>query len=351
MRSSVGSNSANAAELERARTTGDYSSLRLWDVSWDEFASPAFVKRVAHINNFVFTAQLSGLGMWDQIVRSNRLALELHRELEEALEQAQFVNIPAIETRIEKERVMFRYGDGEYGFTLIFSGDGRILLQRDGSSLKTFHHWYTNFMPSVPVLLTKAIAVIDGEVANSLGVTDGHPTSKTPRSRDVREFIRILSAGFSFRLICHNFNNDNGGALNVDVMRKNVAVRVPDLKGRLSEEVDHEQLHRYGRMDYKVSLRHDSESAISQFLTVEAPSNSGWAGLFIDLSYVGENYYTVRDDPGSPEYRKALDPELFLSSAQCADAYISFFRDMGLLGFVQSVTEGFEFDTTPVALG
>jgi hypothetical protein len=294
-----------------------------------------------NIHGFGFSARLSGLGRWTNIVNSNRIALHLQAAMEEALSDAGFANIPDLEIAIEPERVTFRYDDPEYGFNLYFDGSGEILLRRGGSSLKTFHFWYTRFMPSMPGIITKAIAALDAELERSLFASDSLLSMRPVKPKDeARERVRVLSGGFTFRLICHAIRQSGRSVRNLDVMRKNVASRLPDATGRLSDSPPGDDIQRYRRMDYKVSLRHEFEPCITQFMTVEAPSNSGWSGLFFNLSYVGENY-TDQDDR-----RVEIDSELFLSSARCADAYVSFFRDMGIEGFLASVTSGYDFDTT-----
>jgi hypothetical protein len=328
-------------DLERARKSRDYSTLRLWTLEWSDFSALDFVRNVKYIHGFDFSAKLSGLGRWTNIANSNRIALHLQAAMEEALSDAGFANIPDLEIAIEPERVSFRYDDPEYGFNLHFDGDGTILLRRGGSSLRTFHYWYTRFMPSMPGIITRAIAALDAELERSLFASDNVLSQRNPNPRgETHERVRVLTAAFSFRLICHRLRQGGRQVRNLDVMRKNVSSRLPDAAGRLSDSPPGDDIERYGRMDYKVSLRHMQEPCITQFLTVEAPSNSGWSGLFFVLSYVGENF----TDQGGR--RIEIDPDMFLSSSRCADAYVSFFRDMAVEGFLASVMSGYDFDTT-----
>jgi hypothetical protein len=315
--------------------------LRLWTLDWKEFSKTDFIRTVKNIHGFDFNARLSGLGRWTSIANPNRIALHLQAAMEEALSDAGFANIPQLEVAIESERITFRFEDSEYGFGLYFDGSGNIFLRRAGSSLETFHYWYTRFMPSMPGIITRAIAALDAEMERSLFAADSLLSSRPVRPKDEsRERVRVLSGGFSFRLICHSLRQKGHTVRNLDVMRKNVANRLPDAQGRLSDAPPGEDIERYGRMDYSVSLRHEIEPCITQFMSVEAPSNSGWSGLFFSLSYVGENFTDQNN------HRVEIDPEIFLSSARCADAYVSFLRDMGIEGFMASVTSGFEFETT-----
>ncbi|GAA0429368.1 hypothetical protein [Actinoplanes campanulatus] len=332
-------------DLERARQSRDYSTLRLWTLDWNDFAEVESVRRIRNIHGFDFSAHLSGLGRWTNIANANRIALHLQAAVEEALSNAEFANIPALVVTIESERITFTYEDPEYGFNLYFDGSGAVVLRRGGSSLQTFHYWYTRFMPSMPGILTRAIAALDAELERSLFASDGLLSVRPVKPRDeAKERVRVLSAGFYFRIICHKIRYAGRSVRNLDVMTKNVASRLPDKTGRLSDAPPGADVQRYGRMDYKVSLRHEAEPCITQFLTVEAPRNSGWSGLFFDLAYVGENY---TDQDGK---RIEIDSELFLSSARCADAYVSFFRDMAIEGFLSSVTAGHEFETTSSTL-
>lgn len=334
-------------DLQRARSSRDYSTMQLWTVSWEDFSSSPFIRRVKHIHGFNFLARLSGLGRWNEVVDPSRFALRVLNSLEEALDEAGFVNLPAVQTTIEPELVMFRYQDSEFGFDLTFRGDGSVHLRREGSTLETFHRWYVGLMPSIPAILMRAMAALDSELERVLRV--GGSAAPVPAvGEQGRDRIKLLSASFNFRVILHNFREvsdhqslpDAPTRRNLDVMRANVAVRVPDTKGVMKDNLAPIDFQRYGRMDYKVNLRHELQPTIGQFLTVEAPSNANWRALFFDLAYVGENYYA------NDEQRHRFDQELFLSSSRCADAYISFFRDIGLEGFVQSVTRDFMFETT-----
>ncbi|MGI5208395.1 hypothetical protein ACQEU6_43370 [Spirillospora sp. CA-108201] len=331
-------------ELERARKTRDYSTLRLWTISWEEFSDSEIVKHIQNIHTFVHSVRLSGLGRWSDLVNPIRVALQIAGAVEEALIEAEFVNIASLDTAIEQERITFRFNDEDYGFELSFSGDGMITLRRDGSSLRAFHRWYTRFMPAMPGIINRAIAALEDELSRSLQEIS-LSSSREHIVNDVAERVRVLSAAFTFRVVCYHFHLDDRPVPNLDVMRRNVAIRLPDSKGRLTNaNLEEGDLQRYRRMDYLASVRHEYEPCITQFLKVEAPSNSDWSGLFFQLSYSGENYM---DTDGR---RVALDPELFLSSARCADAYISFFRDMGIEGFMSSVTAGYRFDTTAGSL-
>jgi hypothetical protein len=331
-------------ELEHARTTRDYSSFRLWELPWDEFRTGEFIPRVANINQFDFNAWLSGLGRWQDLVDSNRVALQLYGAIEDSLVEAGFFGVPRLETAIEPERITFRYDEPDFAFDLYFQGNGRVHLRRMGSSMRAFHYWYTHFMPSIPGILNKAIAILDQELERALrDQSVGEILRGTPRPSDgVEERVRVLNASYNFHVTCYQLRRAGASVRNLNVMKQNVAIRMPDSRGRLVQDsIAPDDFDNYGRMDYTVSTRHQTERSITQFMQVNAPSNSGWSGLFFEFSYVGENY--AMTPTGA---REAPDPELFLSSARCSDAYISFFRDIALDGFMSSVMSGFDFDTT-----
>lgn len=328
-------------DLALVKGTRDYSTLRLWTVSWDDFTEGDSLLRNLNIRGFQFRAKLSGLGRWAKLVDSGRVALKVLAQVEEALVEANFVNVPAIETLIDPEGIMFRYSDTEFGFDLTIRGDGTVLLGRSGSSLKTFHNWYVGLLPSMPGILNRLVASLNDEIHRTLRP---HDRADLRDKEDVEERIALLQAGFSFEVVSHGFTDDQGDdCRNLDVMRRNVAVRVPDAAGVMHTEQPLD-FGSYGRMDYKVSLRHPLIPGISQFLAVEAPSNSDWRGLFFSFDYVGENYFT---EDGR---RRAVDTALFLSSARAADAYISFFRDIAVRGFLTSVLEGYSFGTTTAVI-
>ena len=330
-----------SSDLERAISERDYSSLKLWEVEWKTFARDSQLDVIADINAFRFYAQLSGIGRWSGLINSSKVAIRLLASIEEAITEAGFMNIPAIETIIEPEGIAFRYADSDFGFDLIFRGSGSVELRRGGSRLETFHRWYTGFMPSMPAILLTCMTALDDEVHHSLHGVARKQDKASSGDEESAETVRILEGGFSFNVVCYDFKLKGSHKNNLDVMRENVAVRLPDPSGVMGHQLSPIDLDRYGRMDYKVSLRHEKVPAVTQFLTVEAPSNADWGALFFRMDYVGENFFRGRRD-----IREALDPQLFLSSAVCSDAYISFFRDIGLRGFLRSVTEGFEFKTS-----
>ncbi|GHB41723.1 hypothetical protein GCM10010306_039160 [Streptomyces umbrinus] len=334
-------------EMDRARLDRNYSALFLDDVSWDDF-STGFTQTVQNIREFSFYAVLSGVGRWSKLIDSSRVALRLHGAVEEALIQAKFANLPLLETAIADERLLFQFRDTDYAFDLSFYGDGRVQLTRPGSTLRTFHRWYTHFMPTIPDILRKAIDAFDTELHRTL---EGEHVNDASADEIPRR-VKLLTASFTFDIVCHNFRrhrHNNHHARNLDVMMENIAIRLPDAEGRINRDVGGNPLQGsfddFGRMDYRVSRLHPTQESVSQHLQVMAPSASGWTGLFFHLVYSGE--HSGADEHGG---RVMLDAHHFLQPAAGADAYISFFRDIGLEGFVSSVTKGYDFDTTSGSL-
>lgn len=335
-------------EAVRATASRDFTTLKLWEVPWSFFQQGlSSVPDATDLFSFHFYARLSGIGKWTGLVDSSRLAVRLLSSIEEAVVEAGFMNIPAIETVIEAEAIVFRYTDTDFSFDLVFRGSGYIELRRGGSSLKTFHRWYVGLMPSMPAILLEAMAAVDSELQRSLRPDNGRQDDDMSRPGDDErsETVRVLEGGFSFEVVCSSFTQGDVRKNNLDVVRENLAVRLPDTTGKISYDVSPNiDLDKYGRIDYKVGVRHPFIPAVTQFLSVEAPSNADWSALFFRMAYVGENFLQ-----GRGENREALNPDLFLSSAVCSDAYLSFFRDIGLAGFLESVTHGFNFKTS--ALG
>ncbi|MFK4069003.1 hypothetical protein [Streptomyces sp. NPDC029674] len=334
-------------ELERALRDRNYAGVHLNQVTWDDFCTE-FTEFVGNIRGFTFEAVLSGVGRWANLIDASRVALRLHGAIEEALIEARFANIPNLETNISDERLNFQFRDPDYAFDLDLHGDGRIQISRPGSTLRTFHRWYTHFMPTVPGILIKAIAAFDAELHRTLEGNDGGTVSVD----EIEPRVKLLTASFAFDVVCHNFRphrERQRQVRNLDVMLKNIAIRLPGADGRIDRGADGAPHHRdfgsYGRMDYRVSRTHPFHEGIIQQLQVMAPSASDWSGLFFQLAYSGADF-------GSNAHgeRVRIDTQHFLQPAAGADAYISFFRDIGLRGFVHSVTEGYDFDTTSGSL-
>ncbi|MFD0594431.1 hypothetical protein ACFQZ4_19970 [Catellatospora coxensis] len=285
--------------------------------------------------------------MSTEVVDADRVALRLHAAIEEALVSAQFLNLTELTTSISTDRLAFQYRDPDYEFDLTFLGDGTVVLERRGSRMRAFHDWYTSFMPYVPQILRRAMAAFDTELHHRL--MPPHPTpadTVNAMGTDVPERVKLLSSSFNFEVVCHRLAHEDSAKIstNLEVMRDNVAVRLPDAGGVMTRQ-EEPHVADYGRMDYRIGLRHPKRNYVTQFLTVMAPSNAKWSGLFFTFAYVGEN----STDWGEG-HRVAINPRFFLSPEACADAYISFFLDIGLVGFVASVTKGYTFTTTASTL-
>lgn len=333
-------------ELQHAVRDRNYSGVFLEDVTWEQFCT-GFTENVQNIRQFGFRAMLSGVGRWSRLINSSRVALRLHGAIEEALDKAKFANLPGLDTAIDDERLLFQFRDPDHAFELSFYGDGRVELTRPGSTLRTFHRWYTRFMPAVPDILRKAIAAFDVELHRTL---EGEQIESTAAD-EIPSRVKLLTAAFEFDIVCHNFRRlrFQERARNLDVMMENIAIRLPDAEGRIARSANgapHEgNYEEFGRMDYRVSRRHPTQESVSQHLQVTAPAASDWSGLFFQLMYSGE--HSGAEEQGT---RVTLDTHHFLQPAAGADAYISFFRDIGLAGFVASVTDGYQFDTTSGSL-
>ncbi|KQW01994.1 hypothetical protein [Streptomyces sp. Root369] len=332
-------------ELERALIDRNYSGVFLNRITWEDFCK-GFAESVQNIRQFTFQAVFSGVGRWSRLVDSSRVALRLHGAVEEALIQAKFANLPALETAIDEERLLFQFRDTDYAFDLSFYGNGRVQLTRPGSTLRTFHRWYTRLMPTLPDILRKAIGALDAELHRTL---EGEQSTGTAPD-EITKRVKLLTADFAFDIVCHNFRRHqfNDRARNLDVMMENIAIRLPDARGRIDRGTNSAAQGEYddfGRMDYRVSRRHPAQLSVSEHLQVMAPSASDWSGLFFQLVYSGE--HSGADQQGT---RVSLDTHHFLQPAAGADAYMSFFRDIGLAGFVASVTKGYDFDTTSGSL-
>lgn len=342
-------------DLAIARERRDYQSLRLQEVDEDAFLRKGFIRRIGNVRSFEFRATLSGLGRWTDIIKPQRVALRIHNDIETALTTAGFHNLPLLETTIDPERLSFRYRDTDFEFDLDFHGNGVVILRRIGSTMETFHRWYTAFMPTVPDIMRKAIAAFNVELHRVLHGT-GSGRDEPNESEEILQRVRLLDGSFQFEVTCHRFyrlgdpdKDSKPPERNLDVMYENIAIAFPDEMGRIRKNVSpNDRLHNvdnYGRMDYRVSLGHPKLPGVTQFMEVFAPSNSNWTGLFFVLTYSGANYGETRD-----RIRVPMNTDFFLRPEACADAYVSFFLDMGLEGFVQSVLDGYDFATTAGSL-
>jgi hypothetical protein len=298
------------------------------------------LKMVNNLNAFEYAAQTSLAGSWGMI-NPDRVAIRIQASILEALRLAGFHNPTFLNITLESRGIRFEYLDTEYGFDWIIEADGRIRLTRTGSSMRRFHLWYQQFMPSASAILRETVAALDDEVRLT-----------TNRANN----LTIQRLNYSFRIIAYDFITANkeggpttsikdgdGGVKNFILMRRLMS-HLPGREGHI-QAASATLTDQLRRLDYQVSMAKQMGSTpVSEVYKVEAPGNSDWTTLWFTFSFDG-GAATSADGRRIP-----FKPEEFVSPSTNVEAYLGFLRQRAMQGFLADLTKGYTFRTTPSGL-
>lgn len=307
----------------------------LSDIDFDRFVKeavdPDFLRQITHISEFTYSAQTNFLGGWAED-KERRVIFRLQRSLQDALRLSGFHNQVELETRRSPDGVEFRYNDPDYEFTYLVDGRGRIGLYRRGSTLRRFHEWYRRFMPSLPSIVLEAVETLDEELT---GFSDEEKDQDRRAKRDA--VIRVERASYNFGLVVAISSSRKSdlnaeGVTNIQVLNRSLLRRVPSEDGVLTDPLTLAP-DDFGRMTYQVNRWIRPNHALESY-RVSGPSNNEWRNLYFDFAYAGETYV-----PSAGE-RRPLEQETFVTGASTMDAYITFFRNKAICGFVRGVLQG-----------
>jgi len=308
----------------------------LKDMEYSEYLSgaenPDFLERIENVAGFSYEAETNFLGGWpDDQNKVRRVIFLLQRTVQEALRLSNFHNQSRLETRRFTDGIEFQYGDPDYGFTFSLDGRGILRITRRSSSARQFHEWYRRFMPSLPSIVMESIDAIDEELTGfnrEEAIWDQNKDKNRPR------VIQVERASYNFRVAIQTppENQDSGTSIpNIRVLNHSLLRRVPSANGTLTDPLSVEP-DEFGRATYQVTRWRDPGKKLEMY-QVSGPSDSEWTMLFFDFSYVGDTYVPAKGK------RLAFDQTRFVTGAETAEAYLGFFRERAVGGFMHGVLE------------
>ena len=315
-------------------------SKRDLEVSYDEYLaasrSPEFLKTMTHVGSFTYLAQTNFLGGWDD-KKERRVIFLLQRTLQEALVTSRFHELDQLETRSFEGGIEFRYGDPDYGFRYIINGRGQLMLTRERSSARSFHEWYRRFMPSFVTIIQQTVRIIDGELTGFARDEADWDQNQEKRRPQVIE-VESASYNFSVAVELPDTRPDTeplGSDLtfpNIQILSESLLRQVPSESGSLTvpSGVTPDE---FGKIEYHVN-RWQQPSRALEVYRVSAPSNEKWRLLVFNFSYSGVTYVPTVGE------REPFDQKKFVTNARSSEAYLDFFRQRCLCGFVKDVLSG-----------
>lgn len=118
------------------RDSYEIAATDVRDLQWDEYSAPGIFKSVRNIAKFRLMAKLGYSGRWqDTDDEPRKTSQKLYYHLLGTLSAAGFHDPQELEIYYQEGRFRITYNDPEYGFSITFTENGWIEVNRDGSSL------------------------------------------------------------------------------------------------------------------------------------------------------------------------------------------------------------------------
>jgi len=298
----------------------------------DGATNPEFAQMVTHVGEFTFLAQTNFLGGWSED-KERRVVFLLQRTLQEAIDTAGFHNQAMLETRKFENGLEFNYGDSDYSFSYAIDGRGRIQLSRRTSSAKNFHEWYRRFMPSLPAIVLATVEMIDDELT---GFEPEEPEREYNKYKRRPRVIQVERAQYKFSVAIElseqakvKAKTNESSLPNIRILNESLLHRVPSRVGSLTDPLTLRP-EEFSRIDYQVN-RWDEPNQNLEVFKVSAPSNNMWRLLIFDFIYGGDTYIPANGE------RARFNQNEFLSVIRTESAYLEFFRQRCVCGFLMDV--------------
>lgn len=305
------------------------------DLTWEAYSQPGIFKSVRNIAKFRLIAKLGYAGRWQENdAEPRRTSQKLYYHLLGTLTAAGFHDPQQLEIYYQEGRFRIAYNDPEYGFMITFIENGWMEIERSGSSLARFHEWYVRLMPAMQGIINTIKSSVNEDISDSTGIRRG--------DSDDQDQLTLQQAQYEFEFVAYNFRRSNSRdrSANLEIMKR-AFVLLPDADGRLGSS-DNQDPDAFGRIDYTVNRWVGPVDARRrEGYKVSAPSNNEWSSLWFTFGYIGDSYV-------SPEGRRSpFNDRDFVTARGALVPYVSFLRDRAIRGFVETLTNGYEFVTTP----
>lgn len=296
-------------------------------MSFDEYAngSQGIFKYLQNIRDFTIIARLPRLPIFDSDALAYSILYDMYDRVAEVVRAAEVYHENEIEIAKEPGRLIVRYNDDAYEFAVVCDQE-YVLINRSGSALSNFHHWYVKMMPFVYGLIGTVASILDDHLKRQ---------------------VVLNNASFRFRFLLYGLRQEETGA---KVKNSQIMLRLlralPDNSGALTRtpEATEEALASMGRADALMTRWTGGPGRRRLFrYSVEAPANQLWSTLWCSFDYGGETYTS----PETGE-RERFDASAFL--AEYDQAYVTFLRNAAINHFMSDIMTGYAFETTASSL-
>jgi len=275
----------------------------------------SFVYNVDDINNFQITIEFPMIADWEDDKTRSRFQDRLHDDTIQLLRTSEFYSESRLEQSKFADHFAIEYSDDVNDFK-ISCYQNRIVIQKRGIRMESFHRWYFSAAPSFRVLVHSLIELMEQVLERKLAITDVH---------------------YYFGFILYDFRKDGRLFKNYEVLKR-LVTKVPSDTGMI-QDVDEGNLE-ISRADYKVSCWDVSADGDRRLISysVEAPANREYSGLWFTFAY-GSGTYT---DPKTGK-REWTQPDRLLDEHE---KVYEFIWKRGVKGFIKSLLDGLTFKST-----
>lgn len=290
------------------------SNLQIPD--WNkQDAQGAFPFDIDDINSFTLTADFPAIADWENAKLRALLHDRLHDDVTKLLRTAEFYSDNKIQQRKGIDHFIIAFTDDEYDFE-IRCYNNRLVLNKNGLRMKTFHHWYHAAVPGIKQLFESVLSVMSKELSRNQAIT---------------------SVYYQFCFIAYDFVDKGKKLKNFQVLNK-LITQSPNQLGEI--EPMKEDRRDISRLDYSVQCWDGSgkEDRRNLRYAVEAPANRGYSGLWFYFGYSSETY----KDSITGE-REWIEPAVLLEEYERA---YDFLWKRGMGGFMKSLLHNIKFETT-----
>jgi len=178
----------------------------------------------------------------------------------------------------------------------------------------------------------ETISTIDEELT---GYDKSEAYRDLNKEKNRASVIQVERASYNFRVAIQTSptNASNRDSIpNIRVLNHSLLRRVPSHDGNLTDPLSVIP-EEFGRATYQVNRWRDPDKVLEMY-QVAGPSNNEWTMLFFDFAYVGDTYIPSRGE------RQPFNHKAFVTGAQTTAAYLDFFRDRSVCGFMKGVLVG-----------
>lgn len=296
--------------------------------SWAEAGvDRKFLQMLRDISSFALILRIPPIDVPTTGPFADRLVNSLYESLASVVTDAGFHHVDEIEPFRDADGLGMRYGDDEFEFRVAVE-QGKIVLSRPGSRLETFIDWYQRVMPVADNIVSTARSVLQEDHGVPVG---------------------IIRGSYSFRFLLHSLTDADGISVRNSKVMQSLLHRYPGPDGAIvafqerdepGSDSDEEDI---GRVDFKFSRWHGlGDARRSWWYSVEAPGNKRWSTLWFSFEYQGSSH-TAPDGT-----RFGFSAEDFLTEWDLA--LFHFIRDTAVSGFMQSLMNGYNFETATMSI-